>query len=445
MPIKQITYKKLWISYIVQCMFIIILLYVIFYWFFIRPNFFLHEYQDKQWITDLTKNIVLGVKDPSKFANIQREYYFLSFWYTYMHFHTEKYTIWVLFNLQNKFSNIIVLNVYLYDFQNDAIIKDQIELNFNNLQTFETEMGSLVIQLGDSYYQEIDFHLNKSTLKITTNKIHFVVEMKIDDYTTNQASFLPRYQLLNNVVSVQGNETGSPGDWMSDNPFIGKIQGGSLNYDKIESGGNFWFDNFIGCNNNFLGSYIWFVIINDDWLIYLLWFDTYDVRNNIGTTKPILIKDRKRNKFLYSGTVGVECKKTPWPINSFNYSLEPATMTYESKKPIGSLDYDDYTVSFNSSKINIQIESIRGKCHKVFDYDYYKNDVTDSMRAGADMKEWDKKYYDVLSNIRYVEYVTTVNVKINYENSISSFEARQVIDAMYPINKFVPKKIQYNK
>jgi hypothetical protein len=67
------------------------------------------------------------------------------------------------------------------------------------------------------------------------------------------------------------------------------------------------------------------------------------------------------------------------------------------------------------------------------------------MRAGTEMKEWDKKYYDVLSNIRYVEYVTTVNVKINYENIVSSFEARQVIDAMYPINKFVPKNIHYNK
>jgi hypothetical protein len=348
----------------------------------------------------------------------------------------------VLFNLQNKFTNIIVLNVYLYDFQNDAVVKEQIELNFHDLQTFQTDSGSLIIQLGDSYYQEIDFQLNKSTLKIISNNINFAVKMGIDDYTTNQASFLPRYQLLNHVVSVQGNETGSPGDWMSDNPFIGKILGGSLNYDKIESGGNFWFDNFIGCNNNFLGNYIWFVIINDDWVIYLLWFDTYETRNNIDTIKPILIKDRKQNKFLYSGTPGSECKKMLGPLNIVNYALEPISMNYESKKPIGISKYDDYTVSFNSPKINIQIESIQGKSHKVFEYDYYKNDVTDAMRS--DMKEWDKKYYEVLSNIRYVEYVNTVNVKINYENRVSTFEARQVIDAMYPKNTLIPKKIRYS-
>ena len=419
----------------------LILLYAIFYWTFFTPIFVLHEYQNKQWITDLTKNIILGVKNPSKFVNIQRVFHFLSFWYCYLHFHTEKYTIWVLFNLQNKFTNSIILNFYLYDFTHDAIIKEQVELNFNDLITHETESGTLIIQLGDSYFQEIDLDNNKSTLRIITNKINFNIEMTIDDYTTNQASFIPRYQLLKHIVNVEGNETGTPGDWMSDNPFIGKIQGGRLNHDIIEPGGNFWFDNFIGCNNNFLGSYIWFVIINDDWMIYLLWFDTYDTRNNIGTIKPILIKDRKHNRFLYSGTPGSDCKKAGWAINSINYALEPMSMTYNSNKAIGVSDYDDYTVSFTSPKINIQIQSIQGKSHKVLEYDYYKNDISDDMRP--QMNNWDKQYYDIISNIRYVEYVNMVNVTIQYENQSSSFETRQVVDAMYPKNKFIPKKIHY--
>lgn len=422
----------------------IILLYSILYWLFFRPVFKLQEYQNKKWITDLTHKIMLGVNDKSKFADIGRVCNFISFWYCYWFFHTEKYTIWILFNLQNKFSGTIVLNFYVYDFSNDALIKDQVVLDFNNLKTREKSDGIIVIELDDAYYQEIDFAGNTSVIKITTNKINFMMELDIDDYTTNQGSFIPRYQLLNHLVNTEGNETGTPHDWMSDNPFIGKIRTGRLNQDVIETGGNFWFDNFIGCNNNFLSSYIWFVVMNDDWLIYLLWYDTYDTRNNIGTTKPILIKDRKNNRFIHAGTPGLDCKNLGFPLDNINYMLQPVSMTYDSKKKIGVPDYDDYHVSFKSGEIDIHITSIPGKSKQVYEYDYYKNGVSDSTRSGNSMNEWDKKYYDVISNIRYVEYVNMVNVEIKYNNKIERFEARQVIDAMYPKNSLIPKRIKYS-
>jgi len=433
--------KKLKTKYYFPMLIAIILLYAVLYFLFIRPLFYSQEYQTKEWITDLTRHILLGVNDPSQFEKINRVYRFLSFWYCYSFMHTQKYTVWVLFNLQNKFTNIIMLNVYAYDIMDNIVIKEQVPLNMHDLKIVETNANVFMIQLGNEYRQVIDFTKNTSTLSIETNKIKYMLDIDIDDYTTNQCSFLPRYQLLGNIVNVEGNVTGTPGDWMSDNPFIGKIRGGSLNYDKIESGGNIWFDNFIGCNNYFLGPYTWFVVLNDDWLIYLLWFDVYDKRDNIGTVKPILIKDRKRDKVLFAGTPGIDCKKAGFPLNHLNYLMEPFTMTYQTNKKMGEEEYDDYRVMFDSKELKIEITSIPGRCRKVFDYDYYKNDVADDMQ----MEPWDKEYYKLISNLRYVEYLSLVNVTLHYHGEEQQFQARQVIDSMYPKNSLIPTEIRWMK
>ena len=44
--------------------------------------------------------------------------------------------------------------------------------------------------------------------------------------------------------------------------------------------------------------------MNDDWLIYILFFGEYDKRNNADTSKPIIIKHRKTNTLIYSGCDG---------------------------------------------------------------------------------------------------------------------------------------------
>ena len=59
------------------------------------------------------------------------------------------------------------------------------------------------------------------------------------------------------------------------------------------------------------------------------------------------------------------------------------------------------------------------------------------------MNSWDKKYYDVLSNINYTEYVTKVNVEIEYNGKTERFVERQIIDTMYPENYSFPTKIKY--
>jgi len=418
----------------------LIIVYVIIYWLLLMPLFTLYEYQTKEWITNLTDNIILGVNDYSKFKNIERTCNFISFWYCYWFFQTKRYTVWILFNLQNKFSDTCMLNVYLHDFYKNTTIVDKTPLKFSNVKTSKIN-DILLIKCGNAYRQEIDFNNNLSRISINTPRINMMFELDIDDYTTNQGSFLPLYQRINFLVNSKGTTTNSPEEWMSDNPFIGTIKHGFIQNDVIEKGGSFWFDNFIGCNNYFLGPYIWFVILNDDWMIYLLWFDTYKERNNMKTIKPILIKDRKTNTFLYAGTVGHNCKNVIPPLDSLNYLIQPVSMTYQSNKEIGVADYDDYSVKFTSSKINVNISSIPGESHQVFKYKYYVNEETDEMRET--MNSWDKKYYDVLSNINYTEYVTKVNVEIEYNGKTERFVERQIIDTMYPENYSFPTKIKY--
>ena len=413
---------------------LIIVLYAIFYSIFILPLSKLHKLQTKQWITDLTNNIVLGVNDHSRYKAINRKCDFISFWYCYWFFHTKKYTAWILFNLQNKFSDNITLSVYLFDFSSNRKIEESITLNFKNVIT-EKINNILIIRCGEHYRQEIDFHNNRSSIHINTRKINLNFEVYIDDYTTNQASFLPRYEFLDNFINVKAPTTRTPGEWISDNPFIGKIINGKINDEIIEKNGDFWFDNFIGCNNHYLEPYIWFVVLNEDWMIYLLWFRTYNERNKIDTTKPFLIKHRKTNTFLYSGALGPDCKNFPI-INNINYALQPLRMTYNSNKPIGVLDYDDYTVSFKSDLININIASIKNESHQIYKFKYYKNNESD--KKYSNMNSWDKKYYNIVSNLLYVEYVNMVNVNIEYNGKKESFVSRQVIDSIYPEDYTIP-------
>ena len=382
---------------------------------------------------------MLGINNRQLYNTINRDGTNISFWYCYWFFETPNESIWVLFNLQNKFTDILVLNVYIYDHKLQNLKKQSINLKFSEIVT-KKQNDKLYIISGERYFQEIDFNNNKSYLRIRANDINIEIHMNIDDYTTNQASLIPRYNdILGKFVNVKGVQTYTPGEWFSDNPYIGKITDATINGIKVKEG-NFWFDNFIACNNGYLKPYIWFVILTDDWLIYLLWFGTHDDRNNTNTYKPILIKDRKKDKVLYSGILGVEVDIVE-PVNTINNLLCPIKMTYSSNKSLGDICYDDYSIEFYSPEIDINIRSIPSKSVQVHHYDYYKNKETDNLK----MSESDTSYYKVLSNIKYVEYVNMVEVNLNYNGINQTFKSRQIIDAMYFINPTKDTEFIYNK
>jgi hypothetical protein len=163
-------------------------------------------------------------------------------------------------------------------------------------------------------------------------------------------------------------------------------------------------------------------------MIYLLWFGDYSEKDNIKKVKSILIKDRKKNIVIHSGILGAE-SLCSFPFDEMNHMFAEYKMTYNSNKSMGDEKYDDYEVFFESNKIKINIKSIKDKSHKIFNFDYYKNEDTDNLFLN--MNPMDKEYYSKISKLKYVEYVNIVNVNIEYNNGIIQFTDRQVVDAYY--------------
>jgi len=399
----------------------IFILYLVIYFMYINTLSRLHTVQTKKWIIEMTDNIILGVKNRSNLYKVQQtKIYNISFYYNYFFFHTKKYTLYTLFNLNNKLSNSVVLNVYLYNFEKNATEQSQITLNFDEMKTTK-EGNDLIIQLGKSYMQRINMITNKMEVYVNSPNINYSFELYIDDYTTNQPTFIPRYDYIKNISRPYNPITSTPGEWCSDNPMIGKIINGKLNSEHI-SGGNFWFDNYIGVNDHFLSSYIWNVILNDDWLIYVLWFGEYENQNK---TVCFIIKDRKTDTVIRSGFGEGAIPSYFKPLNNL---IDPIKSDYTTNKEIGAIDYDNFTSYFETNEISVKFDSIKGESHRVFLYDYYKD---------KENKHYDNKL-EIINNYKYVEYVNMVNIEIKYNNKTVNFKERCVIDAMFKVDKNLP-------
>lgn len=392
----------------------------------------LHKGQDRTWMSNLTDHILLGVNNRELYKNINRDGTNITFWYNYWFLHTKTDTLFILVNLKNKFSSVLTFNIYGYNYEKDINTRESFDLDFNDIQTSK-EKNTITIRIKDLYIQTINLLESKSTLSVNTQKVKLFLNLSITDTYTNCPFFIPRIEPLGNLMNVKGTQTYSPNEWCSDNPYIGKIISGHLNGNEINEG-NYWFDNYIGCNNSFLTTYTWFVINNDDWLIYLLWFGDEEEKDS-GVYKPIMIKDNKENETIYCGITDAIYDPCS-PITKFDYT---------SNKKMGVDDYDDYTVTFLSSEIDIFIRSKKDTSHKVYEYDYYKNKEADDQFHT--FSEWDKEYYKVIRNIKYVEYVVSVDVELNYKkrNRLEHFTTRQIVDVLYRDDKTIPRTITFSE
>ena len=449
MKLKSL-FQRIAISSYSNIILIILVAYICAYLIFIKPIYRLHEIQTKKWMHDLTKIMVCGLNDKSLYNDIRVDGNNVSFWYCYWFFHTKKYTIWVLFNLNNKNSNDATINVYSYNHDTRRITNEKMIINFENIQTRKTgdEDGEIIIEYNDNYVQHINFKNNTTSVRININGTKLEINASIADYITNQASFIPRYRKLDYVVDMNGHATHTPGEWMSDNPYNGTIKNGSFNGDIIESDGCYWFDNYIGCNNYYLEPYVWFVVMNDDWLIYLLWFGEYETRNEPCTVKPILIKDRKNNKYIHSGCPGTECFKSIPIVKDVNFMLSPVKVnTYDTDCNLGDTIYDKHHINFVSDEITIKIAAIEGSFSKIFDYYYYRSDGINIKKPAhtSSTQSWEHEYQAVLNNIKYVEYIGQVDVQIDYNGATTKFKSRQIVDGMYRVDKNIQSIIKFKE
>jgi hypothetical protein len=373
-----------------------------------------------------TENMLLGAKTPEYLHRVISPQKYpiesLSFWYCYWYFHTDRYTVFIMFHLKNKFSDRMMLNVYLYDFVNKTTQKSQIPLKFKEMAITKTGEGQFTIIHGMNYVQKINMVANTMSIDVKTGDIDCYFEMKIDMYETNDIASIPRYNFINNNIYTliqTGDKTNH--EWLSDNPMVGKIVRGTVNGTEIAAGGNYWFDNFIGINGYTLKEYIWYVILTDEWLIYLLWFGDYRENNGkYGGSTAYFIKDRIKNKMLYCGLGG----HTPAVYAPVEAVFHPHRCKYESPMEIGGETYDDYCVEWNSPEIDVKITGIRGESHRVFVYDYYNTDGDVDIKTPEDAE-----YYRKIQK-KYVEYVNMAKVEIEYEGKNTTFVARNVIDVI---------------
>lgn len=408
---------------------ILLSIYIIVYILYVIPMYKLHVLQTKSWIENIQTNIIVGVYEPKRWESIGLMPGKLSFWYNYMFIHTDQYTVYIYMNKHNKFSDRAMITVAIYDINKKSTSYNNKPTLFNNIQSHVSN-GILTIENKDGYYQTIDFNNNITHIHAQIDNIDIHLEIAIDDYTTNQPTLLPRFQSIKNFTNIYGKQTWTPNEWFTDNPLIGKVTKGSINGSPVNNG-QFWFDNFIGVNNYYLSQYIWFVIMNDDWLIYILFFGEYDKRNNADTSKPIIIKHRKTNTLIYSGCDG----HLPVIYKPFN---PIKNITYNMTSSLGDDSLGEFDVSFQSHDINIKIKSI-DVASRIFSVPYYEsNDININ-----NLNEWDATYYKIIRNLYYVEYVGQVEVNIDYNNKKETFQSRIIVDGVYRKSLDVPKYIKY--
>lgn len=418
-------------------MFIFSIIFSNIFFFFIYPLYNLSKIQTKDEIRYITDLIIQGATDKSKLYELTNiKVNDISFYYTFFLFKTNRYTIWCITHKHNKFNNNGNIVLYYYDNEKKHTDTDILYIDFNKFQTY-LENGKLIIKYLDKYIQEIDFDENKMNIYISTNKNELKMELYIDEYNTTMPPLLSRYKNTNKIISSSLVETQSPNEWASDNPLIGKIIKGYFNNDPVNNNSNFWFDNFIGCNNFFLSEYYWFVILNDEWLIYILYYGKYEDINSPDIPLPLFVKNRKENKIIHCSP-GV----IPNGFKTVEKLVHPIYTKYTSNpnKRFGDIIFDEYTLLFKSNDITINITSIPNNSVRVLLYDYYTDPNSNDTTI---VNEWDKNYNKVLNNLTYVEYINRVNVEILYNNKIQKFQENQILDAIIVKDNSLPSTIKY--
>jgi hypothetical protein len=416
-----------------------ILLYLIVYFYLIYPLYNLDRIYSKEEIKEITDLVILGAKDPSKLQELTNiKVNDLTFYYNYFIFRTETHCIFCLINMHNNTSSEGSIVLYSHDYINKHTENEIIKFDMDLLQTYN-EKGGLVVSYPNRFRQEIHFDENKMKLFLSTDKNILELEMFIDEYNTTQPSFLNRYKIANNVVSTSFTETKSPNEWASDNPLIGKIIRGQFNQQRLNDG-NFWFDNFIGCNNFFVSEYYWFFILNDDWIIYILFYGKYEDINTTDIPKCLFVKNRKDNKIMHCS-----CGVLPNGFKTMDRMIQPIRTNYTAPptKLITEESFKEYSLSFESKEIFIEIRSIPYSSVNVLSYDYYNSPKYNASHASKNTKEFDQKYINVLNNLKYLEFLNKVDVDIRYNNNEYKFQEHQVVDCITPKNLSHPSIIRY--
>lgn len=441
---KGLVHKVMPYKYMINIVFLItILLFMVImvsiYVTMVSPLRLLHTINDSKFLKQFMRKQLLASKDnkllntmASHLGNVTCK---VDYWYLYFHIRTEQHTLYLLVNLVNKFSDKVNICFYGLDHIRNDVFSSIVPIEFRDINITSKTPNLININHSEHLNIDIDFENDILLCKLNIPDHLLNISLKIEDWNTNQPTFCQRYQNVAGIINVYGAETKTPGEWMVDSPCIGKVIGGVYNNTPLLKG-QFWFDTYLGTNNHFLSQYMWFYIQNDDWLIYLLEYGEYADRGNSKNVQPILIKDIKNNKFIYSG-LNMDIMQ---PFNTIRKMTSTFSSTYNLHDgELGDSGLSMFDVDFKSNEINIKITSIPEHGRKIFSYDYYRND--DINIDG--LSSWDKKYYNCIKNIRFIEHLGMADVTIFYMGKTIKFKDRIMYEGKRRIKQDIPPTILY--
>jgi hypothetical protein len=380
----------------------------------------IHHLTDKELIKQLWDIQILGATDKNYMKLINTKNTDLNFWYIYNYAITKREIIIFFFIKTTKHTNKLNFRSYSINLENHTKKNTNYYIDFSLMDTYKRD-ETLYVTIEDKLLYMIDLKNNKINIKININDCNIDANIDITYWSTTQISYIHRFwnlrylPIIGEIIDGQASDFSN--EWCIDNPFVGNIN--SLNYNSnIYNEGTFWTDTYISNNNYIMRDYIWHIINNDEWLIYLLWY--CDKKNfNNDCTKVIYIIDVKSNTIVHSGVVVSQ--------------LQNIQMTYYSDKlNIGNEKYDDYALHFKSDKIEIDIKSIPDKSHRVeYINNLYLPQKEEFLNITHDSDE-EKQYYDEIFKLKYVEYVNFVNFSVKYNDETYSYENKvQIVDACF--------------
>jgi hypothetical protein len=400
-------------------LFVIIFIIAFIQWFYILPLVKLHTVSDQNFLKHFMKRQLLAVKYPQILNELSSMSIpmTMDFFYTYCYIETKHRALFIVLHRKNRFSDACKLIVYGINYKTDQPFIYFIPTTLNDINIEEVD-NTIIIEIPGLLKHTMNFTLNTITYNINHIDVQLDVTMQVEDWNTTQPSFFPWYAPMRMVTDMNGHVIKKPGEWCVDSPCIGKVLNGQFGGEALEPNGTYWFDTYTGTNYSYCPEYTWFLINNDEWIIYLLEFKHHKPTES--PHNPILIKNKKQNRWFYVGY-----KTTlPEPFNMLTNLIDPITLSYTINGNLGG----NFEVIFRSKLINIHIVSIPNSIRRVIKYNYYENDSVMN-----NVSESDKHYYDYLRKLSFEDYVCKSNLTIEYDGKVTTDEVRILYDRLINI------------
>jgi hypothetical protein len=415
---------------------LIIITYFVIYVFCVYPLHRLDKYQTKDEVLNTNFTLLKGVVDNSEFSKIKPNHENkLSFWYIYTFILTKEHSIVCVIWKPNVFSDKVIITIYGRDHIHDTTFNSSISMKWSDMDVTIKD-GVATVTCSHLFKQHFDTNTNKLMLDIQAPPYSALIHMNIKDYSTNIPGLLPQLSYMS--YFSQFAQSNCPNVWGSDNGMFGDITNSTINGIQGNSGTT-WTDNMYGFNSHYLVEYIWSIILTKDWIVYLLWFGNQDeFQNNKLNIRPIIIKDRRNDKMICCGIDSFQSTKLV-PFAILDHVVQPKQMLFKcaAEKKIGEEIFDDYSVYFKCNGFEYSLTSVKNKTHRVNVVDYYDSHDVDESK----LTSWEKEYYSKIRNTHYVEYISEVDVVINYEGEVQKFRTQSVVNSMFKIDSSIPSEI----